>query len=120
MVAQMRALSLCALAAAGLSLSGCVLGAVDDVVTAPFKVGGKAVDLATTSQSEADEKRGREIRRREEKLGKLERQYSSELRKCRKGVRRACDAAQLTYREIQDTLPTVPAETGPADPEDND
>ena len=54
-------------------LSGC-LGTVADVVTAPVKVAGKAVDLATTSQSEADEKRGREIRRREERLGKLERE----------------------------------------------
>ena len=35
----------------------------------------KAVDLATTSQSEADEKRGREMRQREERLGKLQREF---------------------------------------------
>ncbi len=38
----------------------------------PFrsKVASKSVDLATTSQSEADQKRGRQIRQREERLGK--------------------------------------------------
>ncbi|MCK0129761.1 YfjI family protein [Erythrobacter sp. F6033] len=110
----MRALSFLMLAAAGISLSGC-LGTVADVVTAPVKVGSKAVDLATTSQSEADEKRGRELRKREEELGKLERRYGKELRKCQDGSRKACDDAQKTYRAMQELIPTLPVE-----PDSND
>ena len=48
-------------------LSGCVVGTVAktavDVVTLPVKVASAGVDAATTSQSEADEKRGRELRK---------------------------------------------------------
>lgn len=55
-------------------LSGCVVASVADaavdVVTLPVKVASKSVDLATTSQSEADEKRGRELRKAEEKAGR--------------------------------------------------
>ncbi|TRD11374.1 hypothetical protein FGU71_05575 [Erythrobacter insulae] len=111
----MRALPFLTLAAAGLSLSGCVVGAVADVVTAPVRVGSKAVDLATTSQSEADEKRGREIRKREEQLGKLERRYGKELRDCQDGDRGACAKAQLTYREMQTLTPAIPVEPEPED-----
>jgi hypothetical protein len=57
-----------------LALSGCIVASVAetavDVVTLPVDVASKTVDLATTSQSEADEKRGREIRKAEEKAGK--------------------------------------------------
>ncbi len=49
-----------------LLLAGCV-SAVSSVVTAPFKVAGKAADWATTSQSEADRNRGRAIRKAEER-----------------------------------------------------
>ena len=41
-----------------------------------------AVDVATTSQSEADQKRGREIRQREERLGKLQRDYDKQIDRC--------------------------------------
>ena len=97
------------LASSSCILAGC-LSTVADVVTAPVKVAGKAVDLATTSQSEADEKRGREIRRREERLGKLEREYAKDLDDCNDGDRRACEKATATYAEIQQILPTIPAE----------
>ena len=54
-----------------LALSGCVVASVADaavdVVTLPVKVVSKGVDAATTSQSEADEKRGRELRLAEER-----------------------------------------------------
>lgn len=56
-------------------LGGCLAQAAADIVTAPVRIASSAVDLATTSQSEADEKRGREIREREERLGKLDRRY---------------------------------------------
>lgn len=92
------------------SLSGCLARTAADIVTAPIRVGSKAVDLATTSQSEADENRGREIRKREERLGKLERRYRKEREKCEDGKRSACEDARETYAEIQELLPTIPAE----------
>nr|WP_314445950.1 hypothetical protein [uncultured Sphingomonas sp.] len=59
-----------------------------DVVTLPVKVVSKGVDLATTSQSEADEKRGREIRKEEERLGRERRELEE---RCRKGRARPED-----------------------------
>ena len=57
-----------------LALSGCVVGTIAstavDVVTLPVKAVSKSVDLATTSQSEADQKRGRDLRKAEEEAGK--------------------------------------------------
>ena len=50
-----------------LVLSGCIVGTVAgtavDVVTLPVKAVSAGVDAATTSQAEADQKRGREIRK---------------------------------------------------------
>ena len=73
-------------AALPLTLTACISTAVD-VVTLPVKAAktavgavGKGVDLATTSQSEADEKRGRAIRKREECIGKEERRARAERR----------------------------------------
>ncbi len=92
------------------ALSGCLARAAVDVVTAPVRVAGKAVDWTTTSQSEADEKRGREMRRREERLGKLQRTYDKQRRDCDRGSRDACDAARNTYDAIQNLMPSVPYE----------
>ena len=50
-----------------LLLSGCIVGT--------------AVDVVTTSQSEADEKRGREIRKAEEREGKARRKAEREARR---------------------------------------
>ena len=110
MVKVMRALSFFGLLAVSLLLSGCIVKTAADVVTAPVRVASRGVDLATTSQSEADEARGREIRRREERLGKLERDYQKQLRDCQRGDRGACGKAQITYNEIQQLLPTIPVE----------
>ena len=56
---------------AALLLSGCTVARTAvDVATIPVKVVSSGVDAATTSQSEADEKRGREIRKAEEERGK--------------------------------------------------
>lgn len=85
---------------APLLLTGCVR-TVASVVTAPVRVAGKAVDWTTTSQSEADEKRGRQMRKREEELGKLDRRYQKHLRDCRAGSEDACDRARDDYAEIQ-------------------
>jgi hypothetical protein len=54
-----------------------------DVVTLPVKVVSKGVDAATTSQSEADEKRGRELRKAEEAAGKRDRLWAEQCRKAR-------------------------------------
>ena len=68
------------------AMSGCVVAQVADtavdVITLPVKAVSAGVDAATTSQSEADEKRGREIRKAEEKAGREARQREE---RCRKG-----------------------------------
>jgi hypothetical protein len=51
-----------------------------DIVTLPVKAASKTVDVLTTSQSEADEKRGRAIREYEECLGKEERRARKDRR----------------------------------------
>jgi hypothetical protein len=91
-------------------LGGCLAKTAVDVATAPVRIASKGVDLATTSQSEADEKRGRELRKREEKLGKLEREYERESKDCVKGSDSACEHARSTYNRIQELSPTVPVE----------
>lgn len=86
-------------------MSGCVVRTAADVVTAPVRLASGAVDAATTSQSEADEKRGRELRKREEEYAKLDRQYSKQLKRCRDGDRVACSKASETWAEMQLLLP---------------
>ena len=69
-----------------LFLSGCMVAKVAetavDVATIPVKVASAGVDAATTSQSEADEKRGRELRRQDEERGRQARLMEE---RCRKG-----------------------------------
>ncbi|HJS40033.1 MAG TPA: hypothetical protein VJ763_01375 [Sphingomicrobium sp.] len=75
-----------------LALSGCVAATVAetavDVATLPVKVVSAGVDAATTSQSEADEKRGRELRKAEEARGRAQRELEE---RCRKGRERPED-----------------------------
>lgn len=69
-----------------LLLSGCVVGQIAetavDVATIPVKVASAGVDAATTSQSEIDEKRGRELRRQDEERGRQARLMAD---RCRRG-----------------------------------
>lgn len=104
------ALRMIAAGAAALALQGCLAKTAVDVVTLPVRVASKGVDLATTSQSEADQNRGREIRQREERLGRLQRDYAKQLDQCGEGDRRACEHARQTYAEMQVLLPSIPAE----------
>ena len=104
----MRGLSLFALTLSSFVLSGCLVRTAADIVTLPVKVVSSGVDAATTSQSEADEKRGRELRKQEEELGKLNRQYERQLDRCRDGNDRACFEAKETYSEIQILLRNNP------------
>lgn len=77
-------------------LSGCVVGTVAktavDVATIPVKVVSSGVDAATTSQSEADEKRGRELRRQDEERGRQARAMAERCRKGRPLVTDVCPA----------------------------
>ena len=67
-------------------LGGCIVGTVAktavDVATIPVKVASAGVDAVTTSQAEADQKRGRELRKQEEQRGRELREM--DLR-CRSG-----------------------------------
>jgi hypothetical protein len=69
-----------------LLLSGCVVGTVAktavDIATLPVKVASAGVDAVTTSQKEADEKRGRKMRKQDEERGK---QLRMAQERCRKG-----------------------------------
>ena len=105
-----HALRLIAVGTAALALQGCLARTAVSAVTLPVKVASSAVDLATTSQSEADQKRGREIRRREERLGELQRDYDRQIQKCGEGDQRACDKARQDYAEMQVLLPSLPVE----------
>jgi|CXWL01.1.fsa_nt_gi hypothetical protein len=76
-------------------LSGCVSTAAS-IITAPVRVVGRAADLATTSQSESDENRGRALREREEQIGRLDRQRQRATEKCDDGDEDACaDVASI-------------------------
>ncbi|HWH22153.1 MAG TPA: hypothetical protein VNT25_02505 [Allosphingosinicella sp.] len=59
---------------------GCIAKTALDVATLPVKAASKTVDVLTTSQSEADEKRGRAIRKREECLGEEQRRARRQRR----------------------------------------
>jgi hypothetical protein len=87
-------------------LQGCVAsavtGVVTDVVGAPVKIVSKTADVLTTSQSEADEKRGREMRKNEEKIGKLSRQLKKAQKRCADGDRDGCKKAKNIRDEIED------------------
>jgi len=54
-------------------LSGCLARTAVDIVTLPVKVASAGVDAVTTSQAEADQRRGREIREAEEREGRIAR-----------------------------------------------
>ena len=77
-----------------LALGGCVTSIAKtafDVVTLPVKIVSAGVDAATTSQSEADENRGREIRKTEEQRGRLAREIQE---RCAKGRALPTDVCQ--------------------------
>ena len=60
-----------------LLLGGCVVGSIAstavDIAKLPVKVVSAGVDAATTSQSEADQKRGAELRKADERRAREER-----------------------------------------------
>ena len=68
------------------AVTGCITVAKTavDVVTLPVKVVAAGVDAATTSQSEADEKRGRDLRKAEQAAGKKQREWEKACTKAEK------------------------------------
>ena len=71
------------LLAAPLLLGGCLVRTAADIVTLPVKAASAGVDALTTSQAEADQRRGREMRQAEEREGRAARQREREERRRR-------------------------------------
>ena len=88
--------------------TGCVAKMATDIVTAPVRVAGRGFDLATTSQSESNEKRGRALRHQEERLGRLQREYYDHSRQCMRGDDDACVDARNDYAEMQNLRAAMP------------
>jgi len=86
---------------AALTLSGCLASTAASIVTAPVRVGAKVVDMATTSQAEADRNRGRAMRKRDEKIRTLEKRYNRRLEACNRGETAACSDANQISGEIE-------------------
>lgn len=93
-----------------LLLTGCIARTAAGVVTAPVRVASQAADWATTSQDEADRERGREIRRAEERLGRLARAYGELAAECEDGDDDACRDAVRVRGEIDALRPAIPPE----------
>lgn len=94
-----------------LLLQGCVASAALDLATMPVRAASQASDWATTSQDEADRSRGRDIRRREERMGELQRNYEDVSEDCLEGEDEACREAVALQREmdaLRDSLPLEP------------
>lgn len=71
------------LLAAPFLLGGCLARTAVDIVTLPVTAASAGVDALTTSQAEADQRRGREIRQAEEREGRAARQREREARRHR-------------------------------------
>lgn len=69
-----------------LLLGGCLARTAVDVATMPVKAVGWTADKLTTSQSEADEKRGRELRKTDERRAKEERRRQKEIKRQREQI----------------------------------
>jgi uncharacterized protein YceK len=76
----MRKLLIPLLAGTALLLSGCAAKTVWDIATMPVKAGSKAVDMATTSQSEADRAYGKKMRKAEEREGRERAEHDKRCR----------------------------------------
>jgi hypothetical protein len=110
-------LRLALLAALMPGMAGCAAKSAFDLATAPVRAGARAIDTTadaydrlTVSQSERDQKRGREIRQREERLGRLSRDYSRARMRCDDGDDRACERAYDLRGEMDALYPRVPYE----------
>jgi hypothetical protein len=75
-----------------LLLGGCVIQQAAqtaiDVVSIPVQVVGEGVDAVTTSQAEADRRRGRQIREEEQRLGREARREERDRARAERSARR--------------------------------
>jgi hypothetical protein len=82
--------------AVDISVSGCVVGTIAqtavDVATLPVKLASAGIEASTTSEAEADQRRGRELRRREQERG---RQLRLADERCRQGKPLPADDCSL-------------------------
>jgi hypothetical protein len=69
----MRTLALALALPMPLLLSACLAKTAVDIVTLPVRAVSAGVDAVTTSQAEADQRRGRQIREEEEREGRIAR-----------------------------------------------
>jgi len=82
------------LLAAPLLLGGCIVRTAADIVTLPVRAAGAGVDAVTTSQAEADQRRGREIREAEEREGREARRREREQRRQQERVQEGQEDGQ--------------------------
>ena len=78
--------------AAPVLLGGCIVRTAADIVTLPVKAVGAGVDALTTSQAEADQRRGRELREAEEREGREARRREREQQRERERAAQDQDA----------------------------
>lgn len=71
------------LLAAPLLLGGCLARTAVDIVSLPVRAVSAGVDAVTTSQAEADQRRGREMREAEEREGREARRREREALRAR-------------------------------------
>ena len=81
-----------------LLLSGCLAKTAVDIVTLPVRAASAGVDAVTTSQAEAGQRRGREIREAEEREGRL-------ARRCERHPEREECVARRARLEGEETGP---------------
>ena len=95
-----------------LCLSGCIASVAASAVSAPIRAASKSIDVVstgvdvlTTSQSESDAKRGKALRQREERLGRLSRNRDKAQRNCaRDPGSDACDDLDRLNDDIDTEL----------------
>lgn len=95
-----------------LTLGGCVASTLVNVATAPIRIVSKGVDLATTSQSEADQNRGRDLRKLEARYGTLSREYDKQDGRCGAGDLQACAKRDGIAAEMDEIRPQLPVQSG--------
>jgi hypothetical protein len=78
--------------AAPVLLGGCIVRTAADIVTLPVKAVGAGVVALTTSQTEADQRRGRELREAEEREGRAARRREREQQRERERAAQDQDA----------------------------
>ena len=79
------------LLAAPVLLGGCIVRTAADIVALPVKAASAGVDALTTSQAEADQRRGRELREAEEREGREARRREREARRQREQAEQRAD-----------------------------